>query len=666
MNRLLPETKSSFIWEQLGSDFIGEVGEDFGHSVSISKDGDFVAIGAPFAKINNSTVQGVVRVFKYKDDTWNQQGSDLIGLGTHVSLSNNGRIIAVSNPASNLSRSRNYFKGEVKVYQYRVGIEEWIEIGLFTGDSSIQQLGISISISGNGRVVAMKDLQGTVHTYNRPHSAENWTQYDNLVFSSLHDMNSDDRDHVTSICLSDDGQIMIVGSQNDDENGQKSGSVSVYGIQGMEWIQLGRTINGDESNDEAGRSVSISGDGTTIAFGSYHNSTEEMSGQVKVFRFNNETRVKEWQQIGNNINGTTLHQQFGSSVSLSNDGKRVLVGSSGGMNTNGNWNSFAEIFELSMRNEWVQIVSSNQADLSFGSFSSAISDDGTTIVIGSPDNLWLSGDSNPPYGVTKVFRLKDTHPTATSSNQPSQSSIFQCFDNPIGWHDKGGPDYDCTWYSNGTNCEDYGSVFENQGKTADEACCVCGGGALTNSNYFSTEAPTVSPTLKPSKSFRPSVHKTSNPTPMPSFTHAPSSASTGTHQCTDKISEWNDAEGIEFTCQWYSMDPGNCFYYGDLNPNQGMTANEVCCTCGGGYYTSNSPVDSPQSPQSPQSSPKPVLKPTASPTISSTSIKSNDQDDNSSSSFGDRIFGGFIGTLLLLFIAGCAALIACIATSCGS
>ena len=51
-----------------------------------------------------------------------------------------------------------------------------------------------------------------------------------------------------------------------------------------------------------------------------------------------------------------------------------------------------------------------------------------------------------------------------------------CSDSPINWYDSDGRSYDCEWYSHGTNCIDYGSSYENKGKVANQACCVCGGG----------------------------------------------------------------------------------------------------------------------------------------------------------------------------------------------
>jgi len=44
------------------------------------------------------------------------------------------------------------------------------------------------------------------------------------------------------------------------------------------------------------------------------------------------------------------------------------------------------------------------------------------------------------------------------------------------WHDSDGSKYDCQWYQKDNNCEKYGDGYENEGLTANEACCACGGG----------------------------------------------------------------------------------------------------------------------------------------------------------------------------------------------
>jgi len=52
-----------------------------------------------------------------------------------------------------------------------------------------------------------------------------------------------------------------------------------------------------------------------------------------------------------------------------------------------------------------------------------------------------------------------------------------CTDNPLGWHDSDGPRFNCAWYDVGSNCELFGNGWENDGFTANQACCACGGGS---------------------------------------------------------------------------------------------------------------------------------------------------------------------------------------------
>ena len=58
-----------------------------------------------------------------------------------------------------------------------------------------------------------------------------------------------------------------------------------------------------------------------------------------------------------------------------------------------------------------------------------------------------------------------------------------CTDDPTGWYDIDGPHYDCAWYAVGTRCATYGNHYANQGKTANQACCDCGGGAAGQNSH---------------------------------------------------------------------------------------------------------------------------------------------------------------------------------------
>ena len=89
------------------------------------------------------------------------------------------------------------------------------------------------------------------------------------------------------------------------------------------WVQLGQDINGNTKGEETGRSLAISGDGTTLAIGAQRFSSAK--GQVRVYRINN----SNWVQIGDSINGTQEDELLGNSVSLSKNGNILAIGSSG-------------------------------------------------------------------------------------------------------------------------------------------------------------------------------------------------------------------------------------------------------------------------------------------------------------------------------------------------
>lgn len=81
--------------------------------------------------------------------------------------------------------------------------------------------------------------------------------------------------------------------------------------------------------------------------------------------------------------------------------------------------------------------------------------------------IQTSGKWNGYMYVTQVF---------AASNVEGCSS-GRCNDKP-GWYDSDGPAYDCDWYaSDASHCVNYGAWFRNFGMTANDACCVCGGGS---------------------------------------------------------------------------------------------------------------------------------------------------------------------------------------------
>jgi hypothetical protein len=141
----------------------------------------------------------------------------------------------------------------------------------------------------------------------------------------------------------------------------------------------------------------------------------------------------------------------------------------------------------------------------------------------------------------EVHELMEERKSSSSKPAKKLSSSIEtgtdslCYDNPQGWYSSGGTKYTCEWFERNNGCAAWGHKYENFGKTANEACCACGGGGA-DGDYGDT--------------------------------------------CVDFL--WKDELGD--SCDWYA-EGNNCAVHGRFWPNWGKTANVACCVCGGGMST---------------------------------------------------------------------------------
>ncbi len=257
-------------WTQVGSDIDGEAAVDLmGYSVSLSSDGQTVAIGAPFNDGGGSEA-GLARVYKLVGGVWTQQGGDFDGeaandrSGFSVSLSSDGQTVAIGAPYNDGGGSNS---GRVRVYKLVGGV--WTQQGGdIDGEAANDQSGYSVS-------------------------------------------------------LSSDGQTVAIGAHQNDDGGSNAGHVRVYKLTGGVWTQQGGDINGEAAGNFSGRSVSLSSDGQTVAIGAINNSGGgPNSGHVRVYKLTGGV----WTQQGGDIDGEAAGDISGWSVSLSSDGQTVAIG----------------------------------------------------------------------------------------------------------------------------------------------------------------------------------------------------------------------------------------------------------------------------------------------------------------------------------------------------
>jgi hypothetical protein len=332
--RIFQWIESTSNWTQMGEDIDGEATNDIsGSSVSLSSDGNIVAIGAPWND-GNGTKSGHVRIFQWIESTssWTQMGEDIDGersgdrSGSSVSLSTDGNIVAIGAP---YNTGIVYHSGHARIFQWTESTSSWTQMGAdINGEAGRDESGSSVSLSSDGNIVAIGapgsyKESGHARIFQWTESTFTWTQMGaDIDGEAEHDAGSG-----LSVSLSSDGKIVAIGAQRNDGNGMWSGHVRIF--QWTEstftWTQMGTDIDGEASFDESGSSVSLSSDGNIVAIGApYNDGNGYRSGHARIFLWTEST--SSWTQMGADIDGEAKYDYSGSSVSLSSDGKIVAIG----------------------------------------------------------------------------------------------------------------------------------------------------------------------------------------------------------------------------------------------------------------------------------------------------------------------------------------------------
>lgn len=144
-------------WQQLGGNILGDVkNDDSGDYVSLSADGNRVAVGAP-SNDSNGDSSGKVRIYEWSGTSWQQLGSDQNGdtamakAGTSLSLNQDGSLIAIGIPRPNAVPKET---GMTRILEWTG--TDWRQIGInIDGDASLDVSGHGVSMNADGSVVAI-------------------------------------------------------------------------------------------------------------------------------------------------------------------------------------------------------------------------------------------------------------------------------------------------------------------------------------------------------------------------------------------------------------------------------------------------------------------------------------------------------------------------------
>lgn len=208
--------------------------------------------------------------------------------------------------------------------------------------------------------------------------------------------------------VSADGSVIVVGARNNDnDGGADAGHARVYRYNGSRWNQIGQDLEGRNANDRFGWYVKISDDGSTVAVSSTLGdpSGRNDAGYVRVYRESGD----RWEQLGDDLEGGSPGIQFGRSLGMSSDGRRLAVGAQEDASLRGRIRVFDYI-----SGDWTQIGQSldglNEED--WQGTSCTLSGDGTTVAVGA-DGADANGSLS---GMVRVYRLDGNRWTQRGQN----------------------------------------------------------------------------------------------------------------------------------------------------------------------------------------------------------------------------------------------------------
>ncbi|PWT85709.1 MAG: integrin [Blastocatellia bacterium] len=376
-------------------------GDEFGHVVTLSADGNTLAVSAYFEASSATGINGnqndrsipqagAVYVFTRRGSTWSQQAylkasntgeagvGDAFGegdqFGFSLTLSDDGNTIAVGaiGEDSNASgvggnQADNSMNQSGAVYVFVRNGTSWSQQAYIKSSKPTPNVmfGYAVTLSRTGDTLVSSEYdgegtKGAIYVFTRAGGL--WSQEARLVVSIAERGDS----FGVSLSLSDDGDTLAAGSHDEDclatgvnppgcnadqKTDTSTGAAMIFVRSGTTWSEQALLkASNTGKGDWFGARIAVSGDGNTVAVsapledssaqginGKQDDDSASEAGAVYFFTRNGTTWTQQAYVKGSN---TKSGDEFGSSVALTRDGRTMVVSArgedSGARGVNGN------------------------------------------------------------------------------------------------------------------------------------------------------------------------------------------------------------------------------------------------------------------------------------------------------------------------------------------
>jgi hypothetical protein len=188
----------------------GSGGEELGTAVSLSEDGTTIVVGAS----NNNSGKGSCYIYSFDGTSCTLEktinGSTNENLGNSVSISADGKTVAIGSPLKNI-------KGCCYIYSFDTS---WNLIYTINGNNHETSLGYSVSVSSDGTIIAISSNNVISNGYVYSYDGTEWTY--NQIYKSTYDGGYE----AIIVSLSNDGKTLVNGIATNDNN--SNGKCTIY------------------------------------------------------------------------------------------------------------------------------------------------------------------------------------------------------------------------------------------------------------------------------------------------------------------------------------------------------------------------------------------------------------------------------------------------------
>ncbi|MFT7363534.1 MAG: hypothetical protein ACI9UV_001737, partial [Algoriphagus sp.] len=310
--------------------------EDFGfrigRTVAVNADGSILASSQEIqwdVEGGQNNYQGITKVFTLQDGKYVPLGNEIKGLGINdrlgyrISLSGDGKIVALATNHVNGCLSCVIAGDYVIVYEYDDVLKTWVKRGdkipfdgqgTGTGGVNINSVDLnfdgSILAVGNVREPRNGKASGAVFTFSFDEISNTWIQKGSVLTTTFVGSPDDGTDFGAFVRLNKAGNRLVLNQPYSEFNSSKAGNVYAFEFDQGDWKLMGQPISGTQGFfSRFGNTVDMNDLGDHIVISENYDvisSNEIYLGKAHAYTY--DAATKKWKALGNQIKGPKLTQ----------------------------------------------------------------------------------------------------------------------------------------------------------------------------------------------------------------------------------------------------------------------------------------------------------------------------------------------------------------------